>query len=154
MKKIILLFLLSLILNAQSFTSKNILGEWEVSSLKFNGFTSFGKEFSTNRGEVYSLVFNKQGFVKNITTNSVYNYEIINHKLKIYQTKIYRYGNYVKDKKHYDLWKISGTFENCYKSKIIKKKMTGSYRKDGYKWCKVQEYPQPISTTIVNYNFK
>jgi len=154
MIKIIFLFLLSFYLNAQQYTSKNISGAWEVSSLKLNGFTSFGKEFSTNRGETYTLFFNKRGLVKNQTTNTIYNYEIINGELKIYQTKIYNYENQVKDTKHYDLWKISGTFENCYKSKIIKKKMTGPYRKEGYKWCKVQDYPQPVLINTQDYNFK
>jgi len=154
LKNIILIILFTLTIQAQPYTKQSILGVWEVSSLKLNGFTSFGKEFSTNRGETYTLLFNKRGFVKNITTGSIYNYEIINHQLKIYQTKTYKYGNQVKDTRHYDLWKISGTFENCYKSKIIKKKMTGSYRKNGYKWCKIQEYPQPISASVANYNFK
>jgi len=97
MLKFIILFLLSLALNAQPYTKQSILGVWEVSSLKLNGFTSFGKEFSTNRGEAYTLLFNKRGFVKNQTTNTIYNYEIINGELKIYQTKTYKYSNQVQD---------------------------------------------------------
>ncbi|WP_434636893.1 hypothetical protein MLC35_10275 [Sulfurimonas sp. NW7] len=154
MKKTILLLLVSFSLYAQPYTTKNITGVWEVSSLKLNGFTSFGKEFSKKRGEVYTLIFNKTGEVKNQTTNTIYNYEIVNNQLKIYQTKTYKNNYKIKDKKHYDLWKISGTYENCYKSKIVKKKIPGYYRKEGYKWCKVQEYPQPISTTTPNYNFR
>jgi hypothetical protein len=63
MKNIILIILLSLTLQTQPYTKQSILGVWEVSSLKLNGFTSFGKEFSTNRGETYTLLFNKRGFV-------------------------------------------------------------------------------------------
>ncbi len=154
MRILYILGLFIVILNAKGYTKQSILGVWEVSSLKSNGFTSFGKEFSTNRGESYTLIFNKNGFVKNQTTNTIYNYEVINGELKIYQTKTYKYGNQIKDKRHYDIWKISGVFKNCYKSKIIKKKITGYYRKEGYKWCKVQGYSHPISITIPNYNFK
>jgi len=154
MKKAILLFLLSFTLYAQAYTTKNIVGVWEVSSLKLNGFTSFGHEFSKKRGEVYTLVFNKTGQVKNQTTKTVYNYEIVNNQLKIYQTKTYKNNYKIKDKRHYDLWKISGIYENCYTSNIVKKKIPGYYRKEGYKWCKIQEYPQSVSTTTQNYNFR
>jgi len=145
MKTIILSLILSFttILQAQSFSKNNILGVWEVSSKKMQGFTSFGKEFSTTRGQSYILIFNKHGFVKNKTTGSIYNYKIINGKLKIYQTKIYKNNYKIKDKKHYDLWAMSGSFENCSVAKIMKKKLTGYYRKDGYKFCKIQNYPQP-----------
>jgi len=145
MKIIILSLILSFtsLLQAQSFSKNNILGVWEVSSKKMQGFTSFGKEFSTTRGQSYILIFNKHGFVKNKTTGSIYNYEIINGKLKIYQTKIYKNNYKIKDKKHYDLWAMSGCFENCSVAKIVKKKLTGYYRKDGYKFCKIQNYPQP-----------
>ena len=146
MKNLILVILLSFttLLQAQSFSKNNILGVWEVSSKKMHGFTSFGKEFSTTRGQSYILIFNKHGFVKNKTTGSIYNYEIINGKLKIYQTKTYKYNHKIKDKKHYDLWAITGDFENCSVAKIVKKNLTGFYHKDGYKFCKIQDYPQPI----------
>lgn len=145
MKKIIILLFISFTLYAQTYTRENITGVWQVSSLKLSGFTSFGKEFSKKRGEVYTLIFNKRGEVKNQTTGTIYNYEIINNELKIYQTKTYKKNYKIKDKRHYDLWKIVGTYENCIKSKIIKKKIPGYYRKEGYKWCKIQEYPQVIS---------
>jgi len=146
MKNLILVILLSFttLLQAQSFSKNNILGVWEVSSKKLNGFTTFGKDFSKNRGEVYTLIFNKKGLVKNITTGTIYNYEIINGNLKIYQTKTYKYNHKIKDKKHYDLWAITGDFENCSVAKIVKKNLTGFYHKDGYKFCKIQDYPQPI----------
>ena len=155
MKTIILSLILSFttILQAQSFSKNNILGVWEVSSKKMQGFTSFGKEFSTTRGQSYILIFNKQGLVKNKTTGSIYNYEIINHQLKIYQTKIYKYNLKKKDKKHYDLWTITGDYENCSLAKVVKKKLTGYYRKDGYKWCKIQNYPQPtFKSEDFNFN--
>jgi len=153
MKTIILSLILSFttLLQAQSFSKNNILGVWEVSSKKLNGFTSFGKEFSKNRGESYTLIFNKKGLVKNATTGTIYNYEILNGNLKIYQTKIYKNNYKIKDKKHYDLWAITGSFENCSVAKIMKKKLTGYYRKDGYKFCKIQNYPQP---TFKSEDFK
>ncbi len=158
MRYFLILVLLPLTSHAQSqiqaYSTENILGVWEVSSLELNGFTSFGSEFSRKRGEVYTLIFNKQGYVKNQTTQSIYNYEVLKEgTLKIYKTKTYRYGNQVKDKNHYDLWQISGSYENCYQAKVVKKKMTGYYQKEGYKWCKVQDFPKPV-TTSPNYNFK
>jgi len=156
MKNLILAILLSFttLLQAQSFSKNNILGVWEVSSKKIQGFTSFGKDFSSkNRGEVYTLIFNKQGLVKNATTGSIYNYTIINGNLKIYQTKTYKYNYKIKDKKHYDLWAISGSYEGCNLAKIKVKKLTGYYRKDGYKWCKVQDYPHPTFNNIEDFNF-
>jgi len=155
MKNLILVILLSFttLLQAQSFSKNNILGVWEVSSKKLNGFTTFGKEFSKNRGEAYTLIFNKKGLVKNATTGSIYNYTIINGNLKIYQTQTYKYNHEIKDKKHYDLWAISGSYEGCNLAKIKVKKLTGYYRKDGYKWCKVQDYPHPTFNNIEDFNF-
>ena len=155
MKNSILLILLltSGLLHAQSFSKNNILGVWEVSSKKLNGFTSFGKDFSRNRGEAYTLIFNRSGLVKNKTTGTIYNYEVLRGQLKIYQTKTYRNNYKVKDKKHYDLWAMAGTFENCNVAKIVKKKITGYHRKDGYKWCKTENFPQPTINSSENYKF-
>jgi len=155
MKNFILSFILSFttLLQAQSFSKNNILGVWEVSSKKLNGFTTFGKDFSKNRGEVYTLIFNKKGLVKNATTGSIYNYTIINGNLKIYQTKTYKYNHKIKDKKHYDLWAMSGSYEGCNLAKIKVKKLTGCYRKEGYKFCKIEDYPQPTFRSSEDYNF-
>jgi len=154
LKKLILMtLLLSIILQAQSFTKDNILGVWELSSKKLNGFTSFGKEFSENRGESYTLVFNKKGLVKNVTTGAIYNYEIINGNLRIYQTKIYNNNYKVKDTRHYDLWTIDGSYEGCILAKIKVKKMMGYYRKEGYRFCKLEEYPQPTFQSSIVYDF-
>ncbi|WP_418641034.1 hypothetical protein [Sulfurimonas sp. ST-27] len=146
MNKVIItmIILLNGLVYADSYSKKNILGVWEVSSVKPNGFVSFGKEFSKTRGEIYTLSFNKRGEVKNKTTNTVYNYEVVNGNLKIYPTKTYKKNYKIKDKRHYDLWKISKNYENCYQANIVQKKIPGYYRKNGYKWCKVQEYPKII----------
>jgi len=155
MKNFLLLIFLSTatLVHAQSFSKHNILGVWEVSSKKLNGFTSFGKEFSRDRGEVYTLIFNRSGHVKNRTTGTIYNYEIIKGQLKIYQTKVYKNNYTIKDKRHYDLWAMAGSFENCNIAKIVKKKIPGYYRKDGYKWCKTENFPQPTVTSSENYKF-
>ena len=156
MKTIFLMLLLSIssLLQAQSFTQNNILGVWEVSSLKENGFTMFGKDNnSKTRGKAYTLVFNKQGLVKNKNTGTIYNYEIINGQLKIYETKIYKYNGKIKDKRHFDLWAISGTFEGCQVAKITTKKLTGFYQKNGYKFCKIESYPIPTYTSKKDYDF-
>jgi len=156
MKNLILVILLSFttLLQAQSFSKNNILGMWKISAKnEFRGFVSFGKEFSTIRGESYILIFNNQGFVKNKTTGSIYNYEIINHQLKIYQTKTYKYNHKIKDRKHYDLWAMSGSYEGCNLAKIKVKKLTGYFRKEGYRFCKIEDYPQPIFRSREDYNF-
>ena len=158
MKTIFLMLLLSIssLLQAQSFTQNNILGVWEVSSLKLNGFTMFGKDNnSKTRGKAYTLVFNKQGLVKNKNTGTIYNYEIIDGgQLKVYQTKTYRNNYKIKDKRHYDLMAMSGTFEGCQVVKVITKRITGHFRKEGYLWCKVQNYPQKIILNTEDYDFK
>ena len=155
MKNLILVILLSFttLLQAQSFSKNNILGVWEVSSKKLNGFTTFGKDFSKNRGEVYTLIFNKKGLVKNVTTGSIYNYTIINGNLKIYQTKTYKYNHKIKDKKHYDLWAMSGSYEGCNFAKIKVKKLTGYFRKEDYRFCKIEDYPHPTFDSSKEYNF-
>jgi len=90
LKIILFIILLVNIIYASSYSKQNIVGVYEVSSLKLNGFTSFGKEFSKNRGEIYTLIFNRTGEVKNQTTSAIYNYEVTNGELKIYQTKTYK----------------------------------------------------------------
>jgi hypothetical protein len=126
---------------------------WEVSSKTIHGFTTFGKDFSKHRGESYTLIFNKKGLVKNATTGSIYNYEVINGNLKIYQTKTYKNNYKIKDKRHYDLWAMSGSYEGCSLAKIKVKKLTGFYRKEGYRFCKIEDYPQPIFSSSEEYNF-
>jgi hypothetical protein len=153
MKIILVLLSFVVIVGADVFTKSNILGVWEVSSLKLHGFTSFGEDFSRKRGRTYTLLFNKKGEVKNKTTSSIYNYEILNGQLKIYKTKTYRNGYTIKDTRNYDLLEISGAYENCYNVKIVKKKLRGYYKKEGYKWCKAQEYPQPITVDKENSFF-
>ena len=156
MKNLILMILLSIttLLQAQSFSKNNILGTWEVSSIKENSFTSFGVDFSTQRGLAYTLIFNKKNRVKNTTTGTIYEYEIINGNLKIYQSKTYKNGYKIKYKKRYDLLSVVGEFEGCLKVKIITKKLKGYYRKDGYKFCKTENQPIPTYTTSKkDYNF-
>ena len=154
MKTLILMILLSISsLYAQSFTKNNVLGVWEVSAKNdLRGFAVFGKDFSTTRGLAYTLIFSKNNKVKNKTTGEIYHYEILkNNQLKIYKIKTYK--NYKKrDNIHYDIFKISKSFENCQLIKITKKKITGYYRKEGYKWCKVQDYPK--ATFYTNEDFK
>lgn len=155
MKTTILMILLSIttLLQAESFSKNNILGVWEISSKKLNGFTIFGKEFSSNRGEAYKLLFNKNGFVKNANNGSIYNYEIVKGELKIYETKTYKNNYKVQDKKNFDIWVLSGNFEGCNLAKITIKKLPGYYRKDAYKWCKVENYPKATFYTNEDYDF-
>ena len=69
-----------------------------LSGFPFNDWKSLKKYASLEprikgSGNYNPIVFNKKGLVKNKTTGSIYNYEIINHQLKIYQTKTYK-NNY------------------------------------------------------------
>ena len=158
MKTIILSLILSFtsILQAQSFSKHNILGVWEVSAKNdLRGFAVFGKDFSTTRGETYTIIFSKNNKVKNNTTGEIYHYEVIDGQIKIYQSKFYSKNNYkIKQKNKYDLFAISGTFEGCKTIEITKKRISGYYRKgkNGYKWCKVQDYPK--ATFYTNEDFK
>ncbi len=148
-----LTLLASTSVQAQTYTKDSILGVWEVSSLKLNGSPSFGKEVSQKRGEAYRLLFSKNNKVKNQNTGTIYNYEVLNGELKIYQLSKYGNNYQHKNPNRYDLWKFAGDFENCTKSKVISKKIPGYYRKEGYKWCKVEDYPQITKTTESDYNF-
>jgi len=152
-KFFITLLLTTTLLTATQFTKNNILGAWSISSLKANGFTSFGDDFSTKRAESYHLLFNRTGEVKNLTTGKIYNYEIVNGVLKIYKTKIYHNNFIYRDKRHYDLFKIISDYENCSKVIIIKKKLPGYYLKAGYKWCKEADYPLNTTKSNENYSF-
>ena len=135
---------------AGEFTKSGLVGVWEVSSKDPNGFVTFGKDFTTRRGESFTLVFNRRGKVKNATTGTLYDYEVVNGKLKIYQTKSYRDGYRIKDKRHYDLWAMDGLYEGCSVAKVVKKKMVGFYDEEGYKWCKIQDAPRP---TVESYDY-
>ena len=157
MKNLILVILLSFttILQAQSFSKNNILGVWEVSAKNdLRGFTVFGKNFSTTRGETYTIIFSKNNKVKNKTTGEIYHYEVINGQIKIYQSKFYGKNNYqVKQKNKYDLFAISGSYEGCKVIKITKKRISGYFHKgNSYKWCKLQDYPK--ATFYTNEDFK
>ena len=139
---------------AQSFSRSLLVGQWEISSVKPNGFVSFGVDISTSRGDSYTLLFNKTGEVKNETTGEVYNYELQGGNLKIYKTCTYSHGNKFKEKYRYDLLRITQRYEGCLLVKIVRKKMVGYNDKKGYKWCKVEEYPQPVYTSPVQkYRF-
>ena len=87
MRLLVIILLTLTALQAQSFSKQKLLGSWELSSVKLNSFISFGKYIGKQRGEVLKLVFNQQGRVKVINTGDIYNYEILNGDLKIYETK-------------------------------------------------------------------
>ena len=154
MKYIFLAFLLLSTLQAQSFSKQKLLGSWELSSVELNSFVAFGKYIGTQRGETIDLVFNQQGRVKVLQTGDVYNYEVINGELKIYETKIYRNNYKVKNKYRYDLFRVVGEFEGCDKVKVVKKKITGYTSRHKLKMCKISNLPQPTyEENILKYKF-
>ena len=151
-----ILFTLSTIttLQAQNFSKQKLLGSWELSSVKLNSFVAFGKYIGTQRGETIELVFNQQGRVKVLQTGDVYNYEVINGELKIYETKIYRNNYKVKNKHRYDLFRVVGEFEGCDKVKVVKKKIGGYTSRHKLKMCKISNLPQPTyQESISKYKF-
>jgi len=156
MKKILLTVLLLSTINllqAKNLTKNYILGTWEISSIKENNFTSFGVDFSTQRGLAYSLVFNRKNRVKNTTTGTIYEYELIKNNIKIYLSKTYKNGYKIKHKNKYDLLTVVGEIEGCLKVKITTKKLQGYYHKRGYKLCKIENHPIPTYTSKKDYNF-
>jgi len=150
---LIILFTLST-LQAQSFSQQKLLGSWELSSVKSNSFISFGKYIGKQRGEVLELTFNQQGRVKVVNTGDIYNYEVINGDLKIYETKVYKNNYKIKNKYRYDLFRIVGNFEGCDKVKVVKKKIMGYTSRHKLKMCKISNLPKPIyQESILKYKF-
>jgi len=145
MKLLILFTLLYASLFAQEFSKSNILGFWEFSSAKLNHSISFGKYIGQKRGEVLTIAFNPQGRLKVLSTGDVYNYEIINGELKIYE---------IEQKNRYDLIKIVAEVEECYEVQVITKKIPGLKSNTNYKACKIQEFPQPtVQVSPQDYKF-
>jgi len=154
MKNIIVLLLLTFSLHAQSFTKQKLLGSWELSSAKINATVAFGKYLGKQRNEVLELRFNKQGLMKVVETGDVYNYEVVNGELKIYETKVYRGEYKVKQKHRYDLFKIVGNIEGCQEVKVVKKKIPGYTSRYNLKMCKMANMPQPTyQQNISDYRF-
>jgi hypothetical protein len=155
MKLFLLLIITLASLQAQSFSKQMLLGKWEISSTKLNSFIAFGKYIGKQRNETITLFFNQKGFLKELTTGTIYNYEVLNGKLKIYETKIYKNNYKVKRKSRYDLFKIIGVVDGCLKIKVVKKKIPGYTSKYPLKMCKITNIPQPTyQESISTYNFK
>ena len=141
-------------LQAQSFSKQTLLGSWELSSVKLNSTVAFGKYLGKQRGEVLKLLFNPQGRVKVLSTGDIYNYEVENGQLKIYETKVYRNNYKIKNKYRYDLFKIVRNFESCKEVKVAKKKIPGYTSRYNLKMCKISNLPQPTyQENISKYKF-
>ena len=154
MKKILLMLLTLVTLQAQNFSKNTLLGSWELSSVKLNATVAFGKYLGKQRGEVLELLFNSQGRVKVLSSGDVYNYEVQNGQLKIYETKVYKNNYKIKNKNRYDLFKIVANFEGCKEVKVVKKKIPGYTSRYNLKMCKISKLPQPTySESISKYRF-
>ncbi len=154
MKLLLIFFTLTFTLQANSFTKAKLLGSWELTSAKINHSVSFGTRIGKERNEVLTLLFNKTGRLKVLPDNDVYNYEVINGELKIYDTVVYKNDYRVKRKSRYDLFKIIGTVEGCQLVKVIKKKIPGLKSGTDLKMCKTAEYPTPTyQEPISNYQY-
>lgn len=153
--KLITILLLTLIsLQAQNFTKQNLLGMWEISSAKINKSVAFGNYIGKERNEVLELLFNPQGLMKIVKTGEVYNYEVVQGQLKIYETEVYRNNYKIKRKNRYDLFKIIGSIEGCKRVKLMKKKIPGYNPKRDLKMCKTSNLPQPTyQESITKYKF-
>jgi len=154
MKYLLLLITLTSIINAQSFSKQTLLGEWELSSAKLNSAVFFGRYVSKHRNSTLTLLFNKTGFLKVAQTGEVYNYDVVQGELKIYETKEYKYGYKVRRKSQYDLFKIVGRVDGCLEVKLTKKKIPGYKPKRNLKMCKLSNFPQPTyQENISKYRF-
>jgi len=149
------MLLLTLVaLQAQNFSKQMLLGKWELSSAKLNSSVSFGKYIGKQRNGMLTLLFNQQGFLKVVDTGDIYNYEITQGQLKIYETKVYKNGYKVKRKSRYDLFKIIGNVDGCLKVKVLKKKIPGYTSRYPLKMCKISNLPQATyQESISQYNF-
>jgi len=154
MKLLTFLILITISLQATNFNKANLLGSWEVSSAKINKTVAFGNYIGKERNEVLELLFNPQGQMKIVKTAEVYNYEVVQGQLKIYDTKVYRDNYKVKRKNRYDLFKTIGSYEGCKLVKLMEKKIPSYNPKRDLKMCKVSNYPQPIyQDNISKYKF-
>ncbi len=156
MRFLILFFIFTFSLSAQHFTQAEMPGVWTVSPKKANGFISFGKDIGKERREKWHILFNPNGKLKVQETGSVYNYEIVNGMLKIYETKVYSRGYEVRQDTvgRYDLMKIERPYEGCVQVKWHKKKIQGLKLRDGIKMCKTEAFPQPVyQRTVDDFNF-
>ena len=154
MRYIVMLLLTLVALQAQNFSKQMLLGKWELSSAKLNSSVSFGKYIGKQRNGMLTLLFNQQGFLKVVDTGDIYNYEITQGQLKIYETKVYKNGYKVKRKSRYDLFKIIGNVDGCLKVKVLKKKIPGYTSRYPLKMCKISNLPQATyQESISQYNF-
>ena len=154
MKIITLLLFTLLTLNAQNFSKQTLLGEWELSSAKLNSAVFFGRYIGKQRNGTLTLLFNKTGFLKVAETGEVYNYEVVQGELKIYETKEYKNGYKVRRKSQYDLFKIVGSVDGCLEVKLTKKKIPGYKPNRNLKMCKLSNFPQPTyQESISKYRF-
>ena len=154
MKQLLLLLLTLVTLQAQNFSKHSLEGSWTLSSAKLNNFVAFGTYIGTQRSEVLELAFNAEGRVKVLPIGDVYNYEVINGQLKIYESKFYTNNYEVKNKNRYDLFKIVGTVDGCQEVKVMKKKIPGYTSRNNLKMCKTANLPQPTyQESISKYRF-
>ncbi|MCK5666219.1 MAG: hypothetical protein KAI17_22165 [Thiotrichaceae bacterium] len=154
MRFVLIVGLLVLTLQAQSFSQKRMYGVWQISSPKTNGIVSFGKDIGKERRNRWHLIFNKEGLLKVQETGSIYNYEVIDGALVIYETKVYRQGYKIKQKHRYDRMQIAGRIEGCLLVKTVTKKIVGIKKKGGFKMCKTEEFPQPMyQRNMSDYSF-
>jgi len=140
MKPLLLTLLLLQTLFAEGFSVHKLLGNWEVSSSKENSFVSFGKYVGKDRGESLELMFNNHGRVKVVKTGEVYAYEVKHSQLKIIELRR-GYNNKLRETYHYDLFKIIGRVDGCYKVKVMKKRIMGLKSRHPLKMCKMAPYP-------------
>ncbi len=153
MKFITLLLFTLVSLQAQNFSKQELLGSWEISSVKQNKTISFLDFIGKKRNEVLELLFNPQGQMKIVKTGEVYNYEVVKGQLKIYDKK-YKNNYRVKRKTYYDLFKIIGSFESCKLVKLVEKKIPGYNPKRNLKMCKISNLSQPTyQENISKYKF-
>jgi len=154
MRFIFITLLLTLSLQAQNFSQRTILGIWQISSVNANGFIYFGKDLGHERREVWTLIFNRGGLLKVENTGTIYNYEIVGGKLKIYMTRVGYNGYISKRKNQYDLMEITDRFEGCHLVKTTIKKINGVKRKEGFKMCKIEDMPTPTyQRDLEDYRF-
>ena len=87
-------------------------------------------------------------------TSEVYNYEVVQGELKIYETKEYKNGYKVRRKSQYVLFKIVGRVDGCLEVKLTKKKIPGYKPKRNLKMCKLSNFPEPTyQESVSKYRF-
>ena len=155
MKTLILITMLVVnSLFATTFSQQGMLGVWEISAEKDSGLVAWGQDRPKNRGETWTLDFNRQRIVVNRSKGSTYEYFVDEDgKLNIFKRKFKnnkRYSKITKKSRMYIVRKETGMYNGCVLIKIQTNMFTQYKSNRKYRMCKIQNESVPVYQTQSN----